>query len=191
MKSWTTAAGVLAHVMASPAGAFCSYDGVDYAKTTVPQEFRDSQYVAEVQVLSGVAAYADQPDRHFRRRWGEEGNVALFRLRPVRTYKGMQSATIRFFSPRNSGGFYFERGWRRLAPAGTPASFYVGRDYATDLGGRYLVFLNPIAPHKHMGTAERGATFVNYVCGQSKPWRQVSASERRLLARLSIRHRHH
>lgn len=189
MTLWRWSAVLLPVFWSGYADAFCSYGGKDYARTTIAQEFRDSRYVAEVKVLSGTAAWADESDNRFRARWGSEGNVVSFSFQVLRSYKGAPPTVLRYFSPRNSGGFYFERSWRRVAPAGTPDSFYVGSDLAADVGARYLVFLNPITRHPGMGSAERGATFVNYACGQSKPWREVTGPERALLARLAAHDR--
>ena len=64
------------------------------------------------------------------------------------------------FTFRDSGGFYLDKG------------------AIHDLGGEYLLFLNPLAIGRQSPQAARGATEVNYACGQSKPWRDVSAPER-------------
>jgi hypothetical protein len=97
-----------------------------------------------------------------------------YRLQVIRSYKGQPPRQIRFFTIRSSGGFYMDRPWVPL-PRGH------------DIRGEYLLFLNPIAPYRGQPRAERGAAFVNYSCGQSRPWGEVSAASRRLLASLSAR----
>jgi hypothetical protein len=52
-----------------------------------------------------------------------------------------------------------------------------------DIGGEYLLFLDP---NTWSGTnaAPKHSVFVNYPCGQSKAWRDVSQSSRQMLDQL-------
>lgn len=98
----------------------------------------------------------------------------LYRLAVVHTFKGSPPHRIRFFTERNSGGFYMDRNWVPL-PKGH------------DIGGEYLLFLNPITPYNGRPNAAAGTFFVNYSCGQSRVWSAVPKFSRRLLMRLSRR----
>jgi hypothetical protein len=155
----------LAVVPLHEASAFCMYDGKMYAKTTIRQEFRDSRWVLRVRVLSernnGSRPAVDQ---------GLEALWSIYRLNVTHRYKGKGPSTMTFFTERNSGAFYFDRPWK-----------------GPDIGTEYLVFLNPNEHYAGEPREARGTVFVNYSCGQSKPWREVSAGERRLLERLSVR----
>lgn len=158
-----SAALLLAIAPASPAAALCIYKGVDNATTTLSQEFRDSRWVVRARVLSGFdgAVEADSPDAGMR--------FTVYRLAVVRAYKGRPAPRLTFFTERNSGGFYMDRPWRRL-PGGH------------DVGGQYLLFLNPIPPFPGRPAAARSPVFVNYSCGQSRLWREVRPPARRRLA---------
>src|SRR5258708_3400669 len=144
-------------VAASPADALCIYHGVDNAKTTLKQEFHDSRWVVRAHVMSA--------DYH----WSDEGESwTLYRLRVLRGFKGKPPNQFLFFTTRDSGGFYLD-----------------GRDATPDFDGDYLLFLTRTAFPGNLPRAARGALDVNYNCGQSKPWRQVSWSEAKRLASLS------
>src|SRR5690349_2714331 len=109
----------------SSASAVCIYNGRLYAKTTLRQEFRDSHWVARVRVL------------RTRNNWGRQavydGNEeawSLYALKVEQVFKGKPPKMVTFFTERNSGGFYFDLPWK-----------------GADIGGEYLVFLNPIEPY--------------------------------------------
>lgn len=155
-------------VPAVSAQALCIYRGVDNARTTIRQEFVDSRWVVRARVLSATdgVVEAGMPDAGMS--W------TAYRLQVVRSYKGEPPQRITFFTMRNSGGFYMDRPWAAL-PQGH------------DIGGEYLLFLNPVQSYSGQPRAQRGATFVNYSCGQSRPWSEVPASSRQLLASLSTR----
>ena len=144
--------------LSSPAYALCSYDGVDYAKTTVSQEFHDSKWVARVRVASANDHLSDT----------EDGPWISYKLEVLETFKGQPPNPVPFFTYRNSGAFYFDRPWT-----------------GPDIGGEYLVFLNPTPTYKGQPRRERGTVFVNYACGQSKPWNEVTDDEQELLKRFS------
>jgi hypothetical protein len=46
---------------------------------------------------------------------------------------------------------------------------------SSDLGGEYLLFLSPAT--RQLPRIARGALEVNYSCGQSGPWAQLSAGQ--------------
>jgi len=159
---------LLAALLAPPLGpaeALCSYGGVDNAPTTLAQEFRDSRWVVRVRVLSALNRFqVPETDR--------VGPWTLYRLQVLTVYKGAPPRRISFFTERNSGAFYMDR-------VGTGA----------DIGGEYLLFLNPIPPYRGRPRQAAGATFVNYSCGQSRLWAEVPAADRRRLEALSGRRR--
>jgi hypothetical protein len=128
-----------------------------YAKTTIPQEFRESRWVVRVKVIAARDHWSDIEDS-----W------TLYRIRVMHAYKGTPPADLGFFSFRNSGGFYLDRPW-----------------HGHDIGGEYLLFLNPGRPYRGMPKAERGTVSVNYECGQSKEWWKIPPRDRRLLDRLA------
>jgi hypothetical protein len=147
----------VALIAAWPAYAICIYHGVDNAKTTLDQEFRDSRWVIRARVTSA--------DDH----WADEGESwTLYHLKVVHGFKGKLLKSFTFFTERNSGGFYMD-----------------GKDANPDLGGDYLLFLVPL-PHSTVPPAARGALWVNYNCGQSKPWSEASNAEIRRLRSLSL-----
>ncbi len=84
----------------------------------------------------------------------------------MRAYKGNPPKRFDVFTYRDSGGFYLDKGM------------------SNDLGGEYLLFLNPIMKQKRP-LAAKGATEVNYACGQSKAWQDVGPSEVRRLTAFS------
>lgn len=141
-----------------PANALCIYHGVDNAKTSLEQEFRDSRWVVRAHVMSA--------DYH----WSDEGESwTLYRLKVVQSFKGKLPNRFTFFTERNSGGFYMD-----------------GNDATPDLDGDYLLFLTRF-PRSTDPPAARGALWVDYNCGQSKPWAKVSKGELRRLRLLSSR----
>lgn len=148
---------------ATPAPAvLCLYNGELYARTTVEQEFADSAWVGRVRVLSSRNNWpANDPN------W--DGDPwTLYRVEVVETFKGTHAQTLSVFTRRDSGGFYMD-----------------GQGAAADVGGEYLLFLNQ--NQAYVSAEARGAMIVNYSCGQSGPWREVSAADRRTLARLKTR----
>lgn len=153
-------AGALALFTAcSTARALCIYHGKLYAKTSLEQEFRDATVVVRGVVVSSKNIYpSDDSD--------DSDPGVLYRVKVEQSFKGKPPAMLTDYTERNSGGFYL------------------------DLGTEYLLFLNPITPK-----AERefpswkknapDALTVNYNCGQSRPWGEVSAEDRRRLGKMS------
>ena len=90
----------------------------------------------------------------------------IYRINIERWFKGKTPAVIEDFSARDSGGFYLN----------------VGTDY--------LLFLNPISDEEAAANPSwrkvaPDAMMVNYNCGQSRPWAQVTPKDRQKLAALS------
>jgi hypothetical protein len=141
---------------ASSAHALCSYKGELYARTTVSQEFRDSRWVIKAKVLAATEHFVEGEEP-----WTE------YQLEVQHAYKGSPPSRLRFFTLRNSGGFYLDR----------------GREH--DLGGEYLLFLNPTTNSPGIPAAASGTFSVNYSCGASGAWSSVTTASREELIRLS------
>jgi hypothetical protein len=169
MRRWPLIAfAALLLAPAEPAEALCIYNGLDNARTSLRQEFADSRWVVRARVLSATDGVVEAGKPDVGMAW------TTYRLQVVRSYKGGPPQRITFYTQRNSGGFYMDRPWVPL-PRGH------------NIGGEYLLFLNPIPPHRDQPRAERGAAFVNYNCGQSRAWREVPVDSRQLLASLAAR----
>lgn len=140
------------------ANAVCIYHGKMYAKTTLAQEFADSQWVVRVKVVAA--------DNH----WSDEDvSWTIYHLQVMTAFKGKPPARIEMFTYRDSGGFYLDKGM------------------VNDLGGEYLLFLDPVSDRESAPTAARHAMEVNYSCGQSKAWNSLSTSEQHKLVTLGQR----
>ena len=142
--------------LGSSAHALCIYKGELYAQTTLSQEFEDSGWVVKAKVLSATDHFGEGEEP-----WTE------YQLEVQHAYKGDSSQRLRFFTFRNSGGFYLDRGQEH------------------DIGGEYLLFLNPTPSFPDAPAAARGTVSVNYSCGVSGSWSSVSATSRTALVRLS------
>ncbi len=151
-------AAILSCPLMPSAHALCIYHGKMYAKTTVAQEFADSQWVVRVKVVAADDHWSDEDDS-----W------TIYHLQVLTAYKGKPPARIEMFTYRDSGGFYLDKG------------------LANNLGGEYLLFLDPISHEDSAPASAENATEVNYSCGQSKAWNALTGSERQELLRLSHR----
>jgi hypothetical protein len=152
VKLWNLSFAMLA-VLPVPAGAVCFHDGKLYAKTTLAQEFRESRWVVRARVESA----------------GGPSEWTAYHLKLLRSYKGALPRHFTYFTTRDSGAFYLDRGAH------------------PDLGGKYLLFLNLPDTGGENVQAARHATGVNYSCGQSRAWREVSPKVRDELRRMSRR----
>lgn len=137
--------------------ALCIYKGEMYARTTLSQEFSDAKWVVKAKVIAADDHWSD----------GEDESWTLYHLQVVTVFKGKPQPRIELFTYRNSGGFYLDKGMNH------------------DIGGEYLLFLDPISSDEEVPAAARNATEVNYACGQSKAWDEVRSSDQRLLVDLS------
>jgi len=160
MKTTGLIAALAALFAPHTAHALCIYKGEDNAKTTIDREFKDSRWVVKAKVLA-----AEDHTSAAGELW------TMYRIEVQHAFKGHPATPLRFFTYRNSGGFYMDRAWVPL-PAGH------------DLGGEYLLFLNPVRVYAGFPSAARGAVFVNYSCGVSGPWAGVPESGRIQLAAL-------
>lgn len=140
---------ILFVTLISPAHSFCHYRGVDYAKTTIAQEFTDSKWVVRAKLIAADYHWSDEDDS-----W------TLYKLETMESYKGNLPMKFTLFTERNSGGFYLNE------ERGSP-----------DLGSEYLLFLTPSPWPETDPPAAKGALSINYSCGQSKSWSKVTQTE--------------
>ncbi|MDE2435106.1 MAG: hypothetical protein KGM49_02485 [Sphingomonadales bacterium] len=140
---------------ATDARAFCAYHRQMYAKTTLAQEFRDSKWIARATVIS-AKSWRGKHD------WG-----TTYNLKRVVIYKGQLPQTFALSTERNSGGFYLDMGMK------------------PDIGGEYLLFLIPDSSPAEHPAAVRKSLWINYSCGQSRSWSEVSGGQRAQLIQLS------
>lgn len=154
LTPWLIAAG-LSLTPLSTAQAHCVYKDEPYARTTLAQEFENARQAVRVRVLS---ANSNRPDN------GRDEPSTLYEVEVLDAFKGSPARRLAVFTFRNSGGFYMDRG------------------PAPDIGGEYLLFLDP-AP-AWMPTTVRGAAVVHYSCGQSRRWDEVEPAARATLQRL-------
>src|SRR5258708_19070531 len=145
-RAWT-AITVVAAFVTSEAHALCVYHGVIYAKPTLAQEFADSKWVVRAKVLSARDRYSDTDDS-----W------TTYRIEVRQSFKGAPLRRLVFFTLRDSGGFYLDNGMSH------------------DMGGDYLLFLNPNTPSKWGPAAIGGTVAVTYSVGSSRGCRRVICS---------------
>lgn len=154
LTPWLIAAA-LSLAPLSAAQAHCEYRGELNARTTLAQEFEHARQVVRVRVLSSKSSWPDN---------GRDEPSTLYEVEVQEAFKGALTRRLTLFTFRNSGGFYMDRG------------------PAPDIGGEYLLFLDP-AP-AWMSAAARGAAIVHYSCGQSRSWDEVGPAAREELQRL-------
>ena len=147
---------ILAAISTSSAHALCIYKGQMDAKTTQVQEFADARWVVRVKVIAADNHGSDQDES-----W------TIYHLDVLTAFKGKPSSRIEMFTYRDSGGFYLDQGTK------------------PDIGGEYLLFLDPISGSEKVPLAARSATEVNYSCGQSREWKAVTSSQQQQLVALS------
>ena len=142
------------------ANAVCIHDGKDNPRTTLSEEFAESRWVVRARVTSA------------KDHWADEGySWTVYRLHLLESFKGSPPQNIIFYTRRDSGGFFMDIPWK-----------------GHDIGGEYLLFLRPFPARIIDPPIAQRATFVNYECGQSRPWHKVSKVNRRQLLSLSAQH---
>lgn len=111
-----------------------------------------------------VKAKVEAADYH----WANYGpSWTIYSIRVLTRFKGPAVRNLRLFTFRDSGGFYLDKGTD------------------PDLDSDYLLFLDP--PMQTLPRRVKNVVQVNYACGQSKPWSEVTASDQRELTRLAGR----
>jgi len=151
LTPWLIAAG-LSLTPLSAAQAYCEYAGEPNARTTLAQEFGNARHVIRARVLS---ARSDWPDN------GQDEPWTRYEVEVLEAFKGPSARRLTVFTFRNSGGFYMDQGPE------------------PDIGGDYLLFLDP-AP-AWAPAAAHGTTVVHFNCGQSRRWSEVEPAAREAL----------
>ena len=128
---------------------------------TVAREYRDADLVVRARLVSELRTWDDSPSAAYRAQWGPGGVVTLYGLKVLETFKGRPGPRVALFMEHNSGAFY------------------------VDADKDYLLFLRYLRPYPGRPAAARGATYVKYACGQSKPWSRVRAGDLAQLRRLA------
>lgn len=131
---------------------------------SLEREYREADVVVRARLVSEIRVWDDEPSAAFRAQWGEYFPVVLYRLRVSRVFKGRPGPRINLFQEVTSGRFDI------------------------DLDKDYLLFLNYIRPYHGRPVAARGAMYVRYACGQSKPWQEVRQADLARLRDLSVSH---
>ena len=129
---------------------------------SLDQEYREADVVVRVRVVAETRVADDEPSAAYRARYGEYSPVVLNRLRVLQLFKGAPGPTIAMFQEVASGRF------------------------DVDLGHEYLLFLHYHRPFPRPSAA-RGAMYVKYACGHSRPWNRVERQEIGRLRLLSQR----
>ena len=161
---WTLALCVTTLAAAGAAGqaqALCIYRGELYAKSTITGEFRESSMVIRGTVLENHRIFPideDDPDLEY---------LVIARVRVERTFKGQAPREILLMSEQNSGGFYVDEGRSYLLFLHRPARPGWTRGYRPDQTAFVARYPRP--------------RFINYSCGQSMLWSELSARKRRAL----------
>lgn len=151
-----TLAGFLLLALPTTASALCGYAGVLYLRPTLHREFADADHVVRVRVESEVSSHGFPGVAEDDPPW------VAYRLLVLDDFKGTAPSRLTYLTMRDSGAFY-------LGGAGE----------------EFLLFLGPSqADTPDMPSLAAGAFSSNY-CGNSRSWAEVTADERRTLARLA------
>jgi len=124
-----------------------------YATTSLADEFTDSALVIRGTVLSSQDIGLDHQDTQG---WG-----TVYRVGVDEVFKGHAPKSILYYSDRDSGGFYLGEGGESR---------------------EYLLFLVPIRRGYWASKEAPGAYELNYNCGLSRQWRDVSPGDRKRLS---------
>ncbi len=157
MRRFALIPTLLATLLPGSAQALCRYKGVDNARTTIEQEFRDAPVVLRARVVEADYHWSDLDES-----W------ARYRLEIIERFKGPALDRPLLFTFRNSGGFYLD------ADGGGP-----------DLDRDYLLFLDTPPVDWRDASVAKGAWLINYSCGVSGLWSGVSDAQRSRLRQLA------
>jgi hypothetical protein len=100
----------------------------------------------------------------------ESDSWTVYTVRVLDRFKGPSIRTMRVFTYRDSGGFYLDKGLN-----------------VPDRANAYLLFLNPATQDLPRGM--RNVVQVNFSCGQSRPWKELTRADRSKLDFLAGRSR--
>jgi hypothetical protein len=155
MRSFLAVSMALAaFAAAAPASALCSGESFE-------REYAEADLVVRARLVSERLVHEDEPfSVEYRRRWGEDSPVMIYRLEVSDVFKGRAADAETLFQVWHSGRFVM------------------------DQGQDYLLFLTRYPERAGQPSAERGATYVRHTCGQSKPWAELNGATRARLGRL-------
>lgn len=137
------------------ASALCSYAGVLYARPTLQTEFVDADHVVRVRVETATQSWLLPGASEDDPPW------SAYRLLVLDDFKRTAPAALTYFTKNDSGAFYL------------------------DEGEEFLLFLEPAQTGgPGVPPLASGSVSSNY-CGNSKPWKEVTADERHTLVALS------
>ena len=155
---------IVAILAAAPANALCFYTKADF-------------YAGKAR------SYTSVPQEFRDSRWVVRARVTnaryhstdgdswtLYTVRVLDRFKGPSIRTMRLFTYRDSGGFYLDKGLN-----------------SPDRANDYLLFLNPATQVLPRGM--RNVMQVNYSCGQSRPWKELTPADLSKLNLISGRSR--
>jgi hypothetical protein len=149
-------------IAGTPAHALCFYAKADFYAGKARSYTTIPQEFRDSKWV--VKARVETADYH----WANSGDSwTVYGVRVLTRFKGPPSHVLRLFTFRDSGGFYLDNGT------------------SPDLNSDYLLFLDP--PSQTPPRGVRNVVEVNFSCGQSRAWSQVTATDQRLLSRLSRR----
>lgn len=151
----------LGSAVPTAAHAVCFYKGELYYKTTLAEEYEDARWVVRARMVEETNSW-DKVEGPVSE--PEEAPWTLYRIEVLETFKGDAPQTMTVFTLRDSGGFYLEP-----APGGTNV-------------GEFLLYLVPTESRSDLPSQAAGSAWVNYSCGQSRPWSEVSQDDREALA---------
>jgi hypothetical protein len=128
---------------------------------SMAREFWEADRIVRARLVSQIQAWSDEPSAAYRAQWGDGAYASLYEFRVSEGFNGTRGGMARLFQEHNSGQF------------------------PIDIDKDYLLFLHNIEPSPGMPAIARGATYVRYTCGQSKPWDEVHAPDLAELRRLA------
>lgn len=149
---------IAALLAAAPANALCFYTKADFYAGKARSYTTIAQEFRDSRWVVRARAVSARYNSADGDSW------TLYTVRVLDRFKGPSIRTMRVFTYRDSGGFYLDKG------LDTP-------DRAND----YLLFLNPATQVLPRGV--RNVVQVNFNCGQSKPWKELSRAD---LAKLDM-----
>ncbi len=159
--TFALAAAGLGSAVPTAAHAVCFYKGELYYKTTLREEYEDARWVVRARMIEETNSWdrvkvpVSEP---------EEAPWTIYRIEVLETFKGDAPQTMTVFTLRDSGGFYLEP--------------RVGEATVEEV----LLYLVPTQSGPDVPSQAAGSASVNYSCGQSRPWSEVSQDDREALA---------
>jgi hypothetical protein len=147
--------------VAGQAQALCIYRGELHGKSTITGEFRESSLVIKGTAVETHDIQPVDPDR------SPLDSYAIARIRVDKVFKGVAGREVLLISERNSGGFYVDPGVQYLLFFNPPERPGWSKGYDPAAIAKLQLLPRP--------------RLINFSCGQSAPWGEVSAAKRKVL----------